>query len=127
MQAKGTIDNRVQTANDPHEAELAGYVLAQVARRSCGRILDLEVECEGGRITLRGRARTHYAKQLAQQAVLDLSLGSSELANWIEVGVDRPRCERVGDPVRREIPSAPIPHATANATWLGSAASIANT
>ena len=51
-----------------------------------GRIRDLHVSYRGGRIVLRGRSRTHYAKQLAQQAVLDVAEGPPDLANRIVVG-----------------------------------------
>jgi hypothetical protein len=98
MTAKDTGDNLVQVGNDSHEADLAGLVLAQVARRACGRILDLEVDCTDGRITLRGRARTYYAKQLAQQAVLDLAIGRPELSNWIEVDASEPAPRMAGSP-----------------------------
>ena len=65
---------------------LAGLIRARVDQRASGRIRDLDVACRGGRITLRGRSRTQYAKQLAHQAVLDFAGIDSELANQIEVG-----------------------------------------
>lgn len=76
----------LRTARSGRDEDLAGLIRDRVERRACGRILDLEVACSGGRVTLRGRSRTHYAKQLAQQAVLDLDRGPAALFNRIEVG-----------------------------------------
>jgi hypothetical protein len=64
--------------------DLAERIRGQVERRAPGRIRDLEVDTIGGRVVLRGRSRTFYVKQLAQQAVLDL--GPSLLDNRIVVG-----------------------------------------
>ena len=66
--------------------ELAGVIRGQIERRAGGRIRDLHVSSRGGRIVLRGRSRTHYAKQLAQQAVLDVAEGPPDLTNRIVVG-----------------------------------------
>ena len=68
------------------EDRMARVIRARVERVACGRIRDLDVACAGGRVILRGRSRTQYAKQLAQQAVLDLPGDRPELANRIEVG-----------------------------------------
>ncbi len=57
----------------------------RVERLAGGRIRDLEVVCHGGRVVLRGRSRTQHAKQVAQQAVLDLAGQGPALANRIEV------------------------------------------
>ena len=37
-----------------------------------GRVLDFQVMCDEQGVVLRGRANTHHAKQLAQQAVMEL-------------------------------------------------------
>ena len=66
--------------------ELAGAIRGQIERRAGGRIRDLHVSSRGGRIVLRGRPRTHYAKQLAQQAVLDVAGGPPDVTNRIVVG-----------------------------------------
>ena len=66
--------------------ELAGVIRGQIERRAGGRIRDLHVSSRGGRIVLRGRSRTHYAKQLAQQAALDVAEGPPDLTNRIVVG-----------------------------------------
>jgi hypothetical protein len=52
----------------------------------CGRIFDLHVACSDDRIVLRGRSRTYYAKQLAQEMALDLTGGTARLVNEIVVG-----------------------------------------
>ena len=66
--------------------ELVGVIRGQIERRAGGRIRDLDVSSRGGRIVLRGRSRTHYAKQLAQQAALDVTEGPPDLTNRIVVG-----------------------------------------
>jgi hypothetical protein len=69
----------------PRDLGFAERIEGQIDRRASGRIRDLRVVCEEGRITLRGRSRTYHAKQLALQAVLDLTDGSASLANQIVV------------------------------------------
>ena len=83
-QQTGKYDER----REPDRAgeELAGVIRVQIERRAGGRIRDLHVSSRGGRIVLRGRSRTHYAKQLAQQAVLDVAEGPPDLTNRIVVG-----------------------------------------
>jgi hypothetical protein len=49
-----------------------------------GRVRDLRLEVRGDGLVLRGRARTYYARQLAQQEVLAATL-RPVLANEIEV------------------------------------------
>jgi hypothetical protein len=67
------------------EAELAERIEGHIERRACGRIRDLHVVCSEGLIILMGRSRTYHAKQLAQEAVFDLTDGHSALANQIVV------------------------------------------
>ena len=62
--------------------QLEGYI---AERRASGRIRDLHVVCLEDAIILQGRSRTYHAKQLAQQAVLDITDGSTLLTNQIEV------------------------------------------
>ena len=83
-QQTGKHDERRES--DRAGDELAGVIRGQIERRAGGRIRDLHVSSRGGRIVLRGRSRTHYAKQLALQAVLDLSEGPTDLTNRIVVG-----------------------------------------
>jgi hypothetical protein len=71
---------RVQAKNELAE-RLEGYI----ERRASGRIRDLHVFCSEDTIILQGRSRTYHAKQLAQQAVLDLTDGHAVLANQIVV------------------------------------------
>jgi hypothetical protein len=66
-------------------AALAERLEGQITRRASGRIRDLRVVCEAGHITIEGRARTYHAKQLALQAVLDVTDGRSTLADQIVV------------------------------------------
>jgi hypothetical protein len=64
---------------------LAERIEVHVARRACGQIRDLHVVCAEGLIILQGRTRTYHAKQLAQEAVFDLTGGHPALANQIVV------------------------------------------
>ncbi len=65
--------------------DLAEQIEGHIERKASGRIRDLHVVCSGESIILQGRSRTYHAKQLAQQAVLDLTGGSSLLTNQIVV------------------------------------------
>jgi hypothetical protein len=65
--------------------ELAEFIEGHVNRVANGRIRDLHVVCSDDRIILQGRSRTYHAKQLAHQAVLDLTDGHPLLANQIVV------------------------------------------
>ncbi len=67
------------------ESDLAERIEGHIERRACGRIRDLQVICSEGMIILTGRSRTYHAKQLAQEAVFDLTDGHSALANQIVV------------------------------------------
>ena len=55
-------------------------------RKGTGPDLQLHVICSDDSIILRGRARTYYAKQLAQKAALDLPDNALPLINEITVG-----------------------------------------
>ncbi len=76
---------RQQFGEDGGEAALAERIEGHIARRACGKIRDLHVVCTDDRIVLMGRSRTYHAKQLAQEAVLDLTAGHPALANQIVV------------------------------------------
>ena len=65
--------------------DLAERIEGQIERKASGRIRDLHVDCDKDLITLRGRSRTYHAKQLALQAVLDLTDGHTTLTNLIVV------------------------------------------
>jgi len=67
------------------ELKLAERIEGDIKRRASGRIRDLHVFCSENTIILQGRSRTYHAKQLAQQAVLDLTDGYPLLANQIVV------------------------------------------
>jgi osmotically-inducible protein OsmY len=67
------------------ESELAERIEGHIERRASGRIRDLHVVCSDGMIILMGRSRTYHAKQLAQEAVFDLTEGQASLANEIVV------------------------------------------
>jgi len=66
----GSEPRRIE--HDGAESPLAARIEDQIATRACGRIRDLHVVCSEGSIILQGRARTYHAKQLAQEAALDL-------------------------------------------------------
>lgn len=64
---------------------LAERLAGRIAERAAGRIRDLRVVCEAGHIIIKGNTRTYHARQLALQAVLDLTDGRSTLADEIVV------------------------------------------
>jgi len=65
--------------------DLAERIEGYIERKACGRIRDLHVVCSGDMIILQGRSRTYHAKQLAQEAALDLTDGRPVVANQIVV------------------------------------------
>jgi hypothetical protein len=65
--------------------EAAQFIEGHVNRVANGRIRDLHVVYSDDKIILQGRSRTYHAKQLAHQAVLDLTDGHPLLANQIVV------------------------------------------
>ena len=67
------------------QRELAERIEGHIETRANGRIRDLHVVCSDDSIILQGRSRTYHAKQLAQQAVLDLTDGYPLLTNLIVV------------------------------------------
>jgi len=69
----------------PIEEDLADRLEGHITRRSRGQIRDLHVALVGDRVVLRGRSRTYHAKQLAQEAVLDVTGGCPALLNEIVV------------------------------------------
>jgi len=68
-----------------NDHEVAEYLMVHINRVANGRIRDLRVVYSGDSIVLQGRSRTYHAKQLAHQAVLDLTDGFPLLANQIVV------------------------------------------
>jgi hypothetical protein len=69
----------------PGTSDLAERLEGYIEQRASGRIRDLHVVCSDAGIILQGRSRTYHAKQLAQQAVLDLTDGHTLLTNQIVV------------------------------------------
>lgn len=83
-----TIETRMEPghqARGDSSQELAERLEGYIERRASGRIRDLHVVWSEDRIILQGRSRTYHAKQLAQQAVLDVTDGYPLLTNQIEV------------------------------------------
>jgi hypothetical protein len=68
-----------------NDLEVAEYLEVHINRVANGRIRDLRVVYSDDSIVLQGRSRTYHAKQLAHQAVLDLTDGFPLLANQIVV------------------------------------------
>jgi len=65
--------------------DLGRLIESHITRLACGRIRDLQVACSECQVILQGRGRTYYAKQLAQQAALDVAPGIALLVNLIVV------------------------------------------
>jgi len=79
------MDPRWSGRTGSNREELAERLEGYIERRASGRIRDLHVVCSDDSIILQGRSRTYHAKQLAQQAVLDLTDGHQVLTNQIVV------------------------------------------
>jgi len=79
----GTEPRRL--ARSKGKTELAERIEGHIVQKASGRIHDLDVVCCDDQIIVRGRSRTYHAKQLAQQAVLDLTGGHPALMNQIVV------------------------------------------
>ena len=69
----------------PNADELSSRLMDHIDRKASGRIRDLHVLRTETGIELRGWSRTYHAKQLAQEAALDLLDSKSTLANQIQV------------------------------------------
>ena len=65
--------------------DLASTMTARIQARTHGQVRELIVEVADEQVVIRGRARTHYAKQLAVQGVMDLITGQN-ISNEIIVG-----------------------------------------
>jgi len=83
MDRTGMVPGHLARLDD--EQELAERIEDSIERRASGRIRDLHVVFSEDKIILQGRSRTYHAKQLAQQAVLDLTDGHPLLTNQIVV------------------------------------------
>jgi hypothetical protein len=70
--------------SDPKAMELA-QLEAQIQGHLCGRLVSLQLSLREEGLVLRGRARTYYAKQLAQHAAMRATKIPIR-ANEIEVG-----------------------------------------
>jgi len=73
------------SGRSPSTTDLAERLEGYIELKASGRIRDLHVVCFNDMIILQGRSRTYHAKQLAQQAVLDLTDGHTLLTNQIVV------------------------------------------
>jgi hypothetical protein len=85
MSLRAFSTDTLRLAQGKSPQELAQLIEGHVNRAANGRIRDLQVLCSEDRIILQGRSRTYHAKQLAHQAVLDLTDGYPLLANQIVV------------------------------------------
>ena len=66
-------------------SEGALNILARIQARTHGQVRELRVRMADEQIVIEGRARTHYAKQLAQHGAMD-SLSGQTIVNRIVVG-----------------------------------------
>jgi hypothetical protein len=85
MNVHDPVTDLRRVARGRSKQELAARIQGYIERRASGRIRDLHVVCSDDAIILQGRSRTYHAKQLAQQAVLDLTDGFPLLTNQIVV------------------------------------------
>lgn len=78
-------DALYRTTSGPEQLALAERIEGYIERRASGRIRDLHVVCSEDAIIVQGRSRTYHDKQLAHQAVLDMTDGHPLLTNLIVV------------------------------------------
>lgn len=64
-------DPSTEGSPDPALLHVLDQLAAHLQNRLSGRVLDLRLEAHGAGLVLRGSARTYYAKQLAQHAVME--------------------------------------------------------
>jgi osmotically-inducible protein OsmY len=74
-----------QTSLNTVAAGLSEQLGSHLRRRLGGQVSDLRVTVREGGLVLQGRTRTHHAKQIALQAVLEIT-ELPILANEIRVG-----------------------------------------
>jgi hypothetical protein len=83
------IDNRENRGLPVHDPmQLAAIIEQRIAARTLGRIRNLNVSCEGGRVVIRGQCATFYTKQLAQHAAMGV-IEDEIVLNEISVGFCR--------------------------------------
>ncbi|MCS6975885.1 MAG: hypothetical protein NZM31_02590 [Gemmatales bacterium] len=75
-----TLEKRETPRRDVSPCDLETHVQARVG----GQLLDFRIVVHDDGLVLQGRARTYYAKQLAQHAVMEAT-GMPIRANEIEV------------------------------------------
>ena len=63
----------------------ASSILSRIQARTHGQVRELRVELADERVVIEGRARTYYAKQLAQHGAMDVLSGQT-IVNRIVVG-----------------------------------------
>ena len=68
------------------ECDMARRIQLHIEKHTRGRIHGLHVKCSGGGIVLHGHCRTYHAKQLAQEAALEMAERLSPFVNEIVVG-----------------------------------------
>lgn len=66
-------------------ADSASTVAAKIQARTHGQVRELHVEMVDDEVVINGRARTYYAKQLAQHSAMDCLCGRA-IVNRIVVG-----------------------------------------
>ncbi|MBL7039398.1 MAG: carbon storage regulator [Pirellulaceae bacterium] len=64
-------------ASVPQSPDLDATLAHSITRRTAGQIGSLHVETAEGRVIIHGRAQSYYARQLAQEAVMEALKASS--------------------------------------------------
>ena len=73
-----------QIQEEPTLSKFVAQLRHNVARRTFFSVQSLKVSTEHDRVTLNGLCESYYIKQLAQQAVLDMT-SDEEIVNNIDV------------------------------------------
>jgi len=70
--------------NLPKSESVSDELLRRIDSHTARQVQDLRIDCDGSRVTVTGRSRTYYIKQLVTQAILN-SMPAMKLANEIAV------------------------------------------
>lgn len=74
----------IATRNGVRATAMSDELIRRVDLQTSRQVQNLQIDCDGGRITVTGRSRTYYIKQLVTQAIID-SFPAMQIRNEIAV------------------------------------------
>ncbi len=72
------------TRNGTRISTMSDELMRRVDLQTSRQVQNLQIDCDGGRITVTGHSRTYYIKQLVTQAIID-SFPAMQIRNEIAV------------------------------------------